>query len=97
MKIARNLLNRPTPIALPGRSIHLAKQWDEAPLSDLESTEGPVLGAVKLKFIQVRDASPQDRADHPTFSETPNAEFVAVQRKRKSLNRAKLRAAGKLA
>ena len=94
MKIARNIVIRPTPIALPGRSIHLGKQWDEAPLSDLEAAEGTVAGLVRSKAIKVRDATPQDHADYPDFSETPNKEFEVVQRKRANIAKARLRAAG---
>ena len=58
MKIARNLANRPTPIALPGRGIHLAKRGAtgcEGPLSDDEATEGGVLGLVKTKEPASKD------------------------------------------
>lgn len=93
MKIARNITSRLVPVALPGRSIHLAG-GQEAPLSDLEADEGPVHGLIKSRAIKVRDASPADKAAFPAFDETPNKEFVAVQRRRKQLASARVRAAG---
>jgi hypothetical protein len=96
MKIARNLVFRPTSIALPGRSVHLGK-GDEAPLSDAEAEEGTVLGLIRSKAIRVRDASDADKAAHPTFDETPNPEFQAVIRRRAVLARAGVRAAGGIA
>ena len=100
MKVARNLVLKPIPIALPGRSIHLTKvgsEGSEAPLSDVEAQEGTVDGLIRVKHIKVRDATAQDRANYPNFSETPNAELLAVHRRRQQLVNAKIRAAGGIA
>lgn len=94
MKIARNLVNRPTPIALPGRSIHLEKRGSEAPLSDDEAKEGGVNGLVRNRSIRVRDATDADKAVYSAFDENPNPAFLAVQRRRTQLERAAKRAAG---
>lgn len=95
MKIARNLVNRTTPIALPGRSVYLEKLGSEGPLTNDEAKTGPVNGLKRTRKISLRNATDQDKANYPDFDETPNAEALASQRRRTQLNRAQLRASGK--
>lgn len=97
MKIARNLVNKPTPIALPGRSVHLAKRGapaSDAPISDDEAEEGGVKCLLRTKVISVREATDADKAAHPAFTDEPNPELLAVKRRRLQLERAAQRAAG---
>lgn len=97
MKIARNLVNKPTPIALPGRSVHLANRGapeSEAPISDDEAEEGGVKCLLRTKVIGVREANAADKAAFPTFSDEPNSDLLAVKRRRLQLERAAQRAAG---
>lgn len=99
MKIARNLATRTTSIALPGRSVYLSKQGSgkgsRAPLSDSEALTGPVLGLSRTRKIVLSPATDQDKADFPDFDEKPNAGDLAVARRHKQLDNARLRAAGK--
>lgn len=97
MKIARNLVNRPTPIALPGRSVHLAKRGavdSESPISDDEADEGGVKCLIRTRAISVREATEVDKAAYPAFNDEPNPDLLAVKRRRLQLERAAQRAAG---
>ncbi len=97
MKIARNLVNKPTPIALPGRSVHLSKRGtpdSEAPVSDDEAGEGGVQCLLRTRVISVREANAADKAKYPAFSDEPNSDLLAVKRRRLQLERAAQRAAG---